>query len=413
LRGEALLAVPRSRRPWVWALASAALGTLLIGLVLGYFLAIAEEPVGSPAPGTQGGGPPVQTKKEPTPPVIVVKIGVLINLRGPSVRIDQAILDGVKLAVEELNERGEHLEIVWENTRIQSVAIADQAKRFIEEDKVAVLIGSADPNDRQSIQDLLEVHHQLLLVPARCGNLPPGKRVLSLEPPLAELARKTAQWIGADTRKSRVWWIDDATPTEMELGRQLATALADVPRRPTLAYKHFAPKGIDWDKVSAEVANPAVRPTVIVASLHGDDTFHVFETVKAEPTPALLFVDLTEDDKAEFQDHRDLKDLYVLSTWPGLDKTAGSPFAKLIKRNPEMEIRASCNTASAYAAVHLWHQAAKAAGKVEPDQVRQALADRRFDGLGEPVSINGLSGHATRPISLGRMDATGKVVRWE
>jgi ABC-type branched-subunit amino acid transport system substrate-binding protein len=127
----------------------------------------------------------------------------------------------------------------------------------------------------------------------------------------------------------------------------------------------------------------------------------------------MVLFDLTEDDKNTFVDVRDLKDLYVLSTWSGVDRTKGSPLAKRLEAQPELLRRASCNTASAYAAVHLWRQAARTAGTLEPDRVRQSLANQRFDGIGEPLTLSGNSGHATRVISLGQMDATGNVQRWE
>jgi ABC-type branched-subunit amino acid transport system substrate-binding protein/tRNA A-37 threonylcarbamoyl transferase component Bud32 len=345
-----------------------------------------------------------------------VKIGVVINLRGPRARVDQTILDGVKLAVEELSgqgDKGDRIDIVWEGGWTTAEEFQSQVRRFIVEDKVACLIGCAAPEDRKEIQGILQEHKQLLLVPARSEAIGPGSRMLCLEPSLTDLASYTAKWIAADTAKTRVLWVDDETPVGMEMGRDLAAALAALPRGATFSDRHIAAKGFDWDTLETDFKDPAARPKVLVASLHGDDLYHLYAAFKAPAPPAMLFLDVTEEDKNQFVDARELKDIYVLSTWSGMQRTKGSQLAERLGAHPEMQKRASCNTASAYAAVHLWRQAAQKAGTFQPDPVRQALAGQRFDGLGEPVLINTASGHATRVISLGQLDATGNVQRWQ
>ncbi|HEV3446690.1 MAG TPA: transporter substrate-binding protein, partial [Gemmataceae bacterium] len=412
LRGEELSPGWRRRPRWLrWALAGAALGLLaILGWAVGSFLGNGERFRDSP--GTQAVVTPSQSDKGAGTPSSILKIGVLIKLRGPRARIDQTILDGVTLAVEELNGQGDNLQIVKGDGWLTPEDFRTQAKRFVVEHKVTVLIGCAAPEDRKEIEPLLETYRQMLMVPARSETIEAGKRVFCLEPPLTDLAGFTAKWVGKSG--TRVLWVDDETEMAMATGRALKTALADLPTRPTFHDRHVGAKGFDWDKLATDFADPAVRPNVVVGSLHSDDLYHVFATFKAPPpAPTTVVMDLTEEDKAQFVDVRELKDIYVLSTWSGLDRTKGSRLAKRLQAHPEMAKRASCNTASAYAAVHLWRQAARAAGSLEPDRVRQALAGQHFDGLGEPITIDGMKGHATRVISLGQLDATGKVKSWD
>jgi ABC-type branched-subunit amino acid transport system substrate-binding protein len=316
--------------------------------------------------------------------------------------------------VEELNGKGDSLQIVSEGDWVTTADFQALVTKYLIEQKVSVLIGCAAPDDRKAIQPLLQQHRQLLLVPARSETIGSGGRMVCLEPQLGDIARYAAKWIAGDKAKSKVLWIDDETPVAMLAAGNLASALAELPGGVTFADRHIGPKAFDWNALETDFAAPAVRPNALLGYLHGDDLYHVFATFKApRPAPTMVLFDLTEEDKSQFVDVRDLKDLYVLSTWSGPDRTKASPLAKRLDAHPEMLRRASCNTASAYAAVHLWHQAARAAGTLEPDRVRQALANQRFAGLGEPVTINGDSGHATRVMSLGQMDDTGRVRRWE
>jgi serine/threonine protein kinase len=408
LRGEPVSSSSRRRRlPSLGAWA--ALACLLAG-VLCFFLAFGRRTPEGPPDKT----PLAQTDKGPIAPVTVIKIGVLISTRGPRARIDQAILDGARLAVEELNAKGDKLQIVSEGDWVTAADFQALVTSYLTEVKVSVLIGCAAPEDRKSIGPLLEQYRQLLLVPARSETIAPGSRVVCLEPPLGDITGYVARWIAAEKSKSKVLWVDDETPVAKAMTESLASAFADLPGGATFADRHIGPKGFDWDALETDFAAPAVHPNAILAYLHGDDLYHVFATFKApRPAPEMVFFDLTEEDKAQFVDVRELKDLYVLSTWSGPERTKDSPLSKRLAANPELLRRASCNTASAYAAVHLWRQASKAANSLEPDRVRQALANQRFDGLGEPVTINGPSGHATRVISLGQMDAMGKIQRWQ
>jgi serine/threonine protein kinase len=406
LRGEPVSS--GSRRRWPVLSIGAALACLFVG-VWCLFLAFAWTPE----------SPPDKTSVTPTDngpkaSVTVIKIGVLICTRGPRARIDQAILDGAQLAVEELNAKGDHLQIVSEGDWVTAADLQALATNYLTEVKVSVLIGCAVPEDRKAIGPLLEQYHQLLLVPARSETIAPGGRVVCLEPPLGDITRYVARWLAAEKSQSKVLWVDDATPVAMAMAGSLASAVADLPGGATFADRHIWPNGFNWDALETDFAAPAVHPNVVLSYLHGDDLYHTYTAFKApRPTPVMVLFDLTEDDKAQFFDVRELKDLYTLSTWSGPERTKDSPLSNRLAANPELLRRASCNTASAYAAVHLWRQATKAANSLEPDRVRQALANQRFDGLGEPVTIHGPSGHATRVISLGQMDATGKIQRWQ
>jgi serine/threonine protein kinase/ABC-type branched-subunit amino acid transport system substrate-binding protein len=406
LRGERpLAAVSRRRRPWR-VLVSAGLGIMvLIAVVLWWQLASSDEP-----PPRNASGVPLSTARPP--PRSLVKearsIGVLVNISGRRARADEAIIDGVQLAVDELNARGENVVVDKEDGALTSDGVVALARRLITQKKVAVLIGCATPEDRKEIQPLLDEMRQLLLVPVRSETIAPGGRMLCLEPPLIDYARWLAAWANRDESRQKMLWVDDEMPVNMALGKELGSALGRLERRPSFEARHVVEE-FDWSVFGRDFLDPEKRPNVVIGCVHDQEFFRVFNAFRPPDPPRLMFLDLSEQDKKWFVKRQELNGIHVLSTWLLTHRTRTAPFYTRLRENVEMLKRANAATASAYAAVHLWHQAAKAAKTMEPDRVRAALDGQRFDGLGTTVSINGSSGHATRELMHRVMDASGNV----
>ena len=407
LRGERPLAASSKRRSSWRVLAGAGLGILgLIAAILWWPLIGGDMPPlhnESVFPRSTAGPAPPSAAKEPR------SIGVLVNISGPRARADEAIIDGVHLAVDELNARGENLVIEKEDGAVTGDGVVAQARRLITQKKAGVLIGCATPDDRKEIQPLLDEQRQLLLVPVRSETIPPRGRMLCLEPPLIDYARWLAAWVTRDQSRQKVLWVDDEMPVNMALGKELSGALGRLERRPSFEARHIIVEGFDWPLFGRDFLDPEKRPNAVIGCVHDQDFFRVFNAFGPPDPPTLMFLDLSEQDKKWFVKRQELNGIHVLSTWLLTHRTRTAPFYTHLRENAEMLKRANAATASAYAAVHLWHQAVSAAKTMEPDRVRAALDGQRFDGLGTTVTITGTSGHATRELMHRVMDASGNV----
>src|SRR5207302_362193 len=130
LPGPAQPAAPRSRPRWlVPALALGGLALLAGFAFLAGWFGPRPEGAGTPAP---PGGPPI-------------RIGVLHSQTGTMGLSERPVIDAVRLAVEELNERGGLLgrpvEAVLADGQSDEEIFANQAERLIVQEKVCTLFG--------------------------------------------------------------------------------------------------------------------------------------------------------------------------------------------------------------------------------------------------------------------------------
>jgi ABC-type branched-subunit amino acid transport system substrate-binding protein len=339
-------------------------------------------------------------------------IGVLVKLGGPRAGVDEAILDGVQVAVDELKDRGENLSVYIKDGSVGKDGLAAQAKQLMDDRKVAVLIGGARPEDRQVLQPLLDEHKHLLLVPVPSENLAPGGRMLCLEPPLGDFASAVARWVSLDKSRKKILWVDDELPMSVVMGKQLGGALVRLDTSAVLLWRHVVEE-FNWSDFANEFLNPALRPSLVIGCVHDHAFVNLCNSFAAPNRPTMLFFDLSRQDRSRLQRPDELAGQYVFSTWLATHRANATAFFTRLKANPEMLKRACAATASAYAAVHLWHQAGIAADSWAPDAVRKALNGQVFNGLGGHIAIEERSAHAAREVYFGVLDSKGSVERVE
>src|SRR5207302_716108 len=98
-----------------------------------------------------------------------VRIGIIYSRTGTMAISERPVLDGVLLAIDEINERGGILnrpvEAVIEDGESDEKVFAGKAAKLIEQDRVCTLLGGWTSPSRKAVKAVVEKHDHLLLYP--------------------------------------------------------------------------------------------------------------------------------------------------------------------------------------------------------------------------------------------------------
>src|SRR5690606_38543955 len=99
-----------------------------------------------------------------------IKIGANLELSGNVASYGQSILEGIKLAVEEINNDGgidgKKIEIVEMDNKSESAEAVSVATRLISEEKVLAIIGSATTGNTAAQIDIANKEKVIVLTPS-------------------------------------------------------------------------------------------------------------------------------------------------------------------------------------------------------------------------------------------------------
>ena len=399
-------AAPRSRRR-AWQLAACIATCVLIAFGLGRLgLGLVTDNKEAAA---------VPTGLAPAPAAAPLRLGVLYSRTGTMAISERATLDGVLLAVAEINEKGgvlgRPLELVIEDGQSDETVFARKAARLIEEDKVSALFGCWTSASRKAVKAVVEQHDHLLFYPVSYegmeespnivyGGSVPNQQILpGLKWSYGFLARRRWFLAGLDSIYSRAAHAvirDEA----QSLGAQIV--------------------GEEFLLVDAGDAAELVRrivkarPDLIVSTIKGDTNVALFRALRragitAEQIPTLSFAvseeELSSLPPVEVRGH------YAAGNYfHSIDLPRNKEFLRRVEKRFDSERIVSDPMQTSYTLVHLWAQAVTAAGSAEVGPVRQSIKGQQYDSPQGRVTIDPATLHTAQVSRVGVINDHGRFI---
>ena len=301
-----------------------------------------------------------------------------ISRTGTMAISERAILDGVLLAVSEINEKGgvlaRPLEPVIEDGQSDETVFARKAAKLIEEDKVSALFGTWTSASRRAVKEVVEKHDHLLFYPISYegmelspniiyGGSVPNQQILpALKWSYGFLNKRRWFLAGLDTIYSRAAHAvirDEAKSLHSQIvGEDLL--------------------GVD----SADVAQlirriEKTKPDLIVNTIKGDTNVAFFRALRRagmtpETVPTLSFTVSEEELSGVPLD--EIRGHYAAGNYfHSIELHRNEEFLQRVQKRFDSQRIVSDPMQTSYVLVHMWAEAVKAAGSEEVGKVRQAL----------------------------------------
>jgi urea transport system substrate-binding protein len=344
-----------------------------------------------------------------------IRIGVLHSRTGTMAISERPVIDAVLFAVEEINAQGGLLnrpvESVLADGQSDEVIFARQAEKLIREDHVCTIFGCWTSASRKAVVPVIEQHDHVLYYPIQYegieqspnvvyGGLVPNQQILPALRWLVGFEGKR-RWflVGSD-------YVFPVTASAM-IRDESKTRGCEI-----VGEEYLLLGSSDVGSVVQKILQ--TRPDLIVNTINGDTNVAFFRElrrkgIRSKNLPALSF-SISEEELIALGP-RDTEGDYVAANYfESLDTPANQEFLRRFRNRYGAERMLSSAMETAYAGVHLWAKAVKAAGCDEPRAIREAFRGESYDAPQGLVRIDPATLHTVQITRVGRIDEAGRLI---
>ncbi len=311
-----------------------------------------------------------------------VRIGLLFSATGPYATIARAMLNGARLAVEEINASPEFafdLEPVFVDPAGRNGDYASAAQRFLTTDRLVHVVGCYTSSSRKEVLPLFEKYDGLLWYPSHYEGFESSENVVytGAAPnqhivPLAEHLLRT--------HGDRTWCIGSNYVWAWENNRIMREAVQAAGG--TVLAERYLPVGeTDFALVIKQILD--ARPSFVFNTLIGTSAYAFFRAFRQAATeagidqPASLPIascSLAEPELMEIGPEASAGHISSSVYFESVDSPRNRAFVAAYRRAFPDAGPTSADAESSYVAVHLLARAIRRAGAVSLAAVRDALS---------------------------------------
>jgi urea transport system substrate-binding protein len=385
----------------VLLLAGAVLGMLLLAGVAAWWHA------SRPAAGETDGPAPAVPVGPP------VRIGVLYSRTGTMAISERPVLDGILLAVEEVNQQGGVLgrpvEAVIEDGQSDEQVFARRAEKLIHEDGVRALVGCWTSASRKAVKAVVERHDHLLLYPVSYEGMEQSEHVVYGGSVPNQLIVPALRWCYGFLNKKR-WFLVGSDSIFQHAAHAVVRDEAQHLGCRVVGEEFLPPGSTEVAGVVARIA--AARPDLIVNAINGDTNVAFFRAlrragIRPPDTPTLSLI-LSEVELQGLPPDEVVGHYAAGNYFQSLDLPENQTFLRRVcaRYGPDRIVTDPMQTA--YTLVHLWARAVRAAGREDAAAVRGALRGLRLDSPEGQVTIDPATLHTVQVSRVGRINRQGR-----
>lgn len=360
-----------------------------------------------------------------------IKIGCVLELSGPLGHMGEMMLDGARMAVEEINAAGgvlgKQLELLAEDGATDAAIGFDRVKKLVEIDGVQAIVGPMITSTSELSMSYAKVHKIPLITMSATGIA--LSEVEGTEWYFRTCLRDDAQaLVLADVVIDNGYTRLATIVLDNTYGIGLETAIVDGLEAAGYEFEHVASIHYDITKADYRTELGVIRdsnPDVVLAVTYGNDGIIVFKQALEMGLDEIAWLGcdgnygsalFAEPSSAEFME----KAIVAGTRTVGL----GTPYEQFVSNYTE-KFGASpetyCDTT--YDAVWAIAKAIEAAGVYDGEAIKDALVDLEFVGATGPISFNELGDRTSGAFEIwevvkdvtaitGYRNATIEIVTW-
>jgi urea transport system substrate-binding protein len=341
-----------------------------------------------------------------------IRVGVLHSLTGTMAISERAVVDGISLGLDEINQAGGLLgrpvEAVVADGRSDAEHFAREARRLIEGVHVSALFGCWTSASRKRVKSVVEDRDGLLFYPASYEGLEASRSIVYTgAAPNQQLAPAVAWSLAHLGRRCFLVGSDYVFPRAAHaIIRDYWSALGG-----EIVGEEYLPLG------SARVhpvieAIRARKPDLIFNAISGDTNVIFFRSLRAagissQGTPTMS-LGLAEEELRALDASDLVGDYATRSYFQSLDSAENERFVQAFQGRYGGDRVTSDPIEAGYVATRLWAQAVAQAGTDEVRAVRHAIARQSLAAPEGMVYVDPETQHIWKSVHVGRVRPDGQ-----
>ena len=348
----------------------------------------------------------------------VVKLGLLHSLSGTIAIAEASLVDAEKLAVEEINAAGgvlgKKIEVVVEDGASENPVFAEKARKLVERDKVAAIVGCYTSASRKAVLPALNQAKGLLYYPTYYEGQEQDKRVIYPSQEATQSVIAAIDWMAREKGKSFFLVGSDyiyprtcnkiAKPTIAKAGGKVLG-------------EEYAPLGhTEFSSIINKIK--AAKPDCIYSTVVGGSNVAFFKQLRAaglDGAKQVLLSTVVSENEIEGIGKENALGYYAcMGYFQSIKNAANEKFVKAFKAKYGQDRVIGDPMQVAYNSVYLWKLAVEKAKSFAPDAVIAASSGIELDAPEGKVKVHASNQHVWKKVRVGRARADGQFdIVWE
>lgn len=347
-----------------------------------------------------------------------VKLGLLHSLSGTIALAEASLVDAEKFAIEEINAAGgvmgHQIVPVIEDGASENPVFAEKARKLLQRDKVAAIVGCYTSASRKAVLPALNQAKGLLYYPTYYEGQELDKQVIYTSQEATQSVIAAIQWLAREKGKSFFLVGSDyiyprtcnkiAKPTITSLGGKVLG-------------EEYAPLGhTEFSSIITKIK--AAKPDCIYSTVVGGSNVAFYKQLKAAgldgEKQVLLSTVVSENEIDGIGKDNAVGYYACMGYFQSLKNPANERFISAFHKKFGNDRVIGDPMECAYNSVHLWKAAVEKAGSFEVDKVIAASGGLEIDAPEGKVRVHDSNHHVWKKVRVGRARADGQFdIVWE
>jgi urea transport system substrate-binding protein len=342
-----------------------------------------------------------------------VKVGILHSLTGTIAIAEKSVVDAEMLAIEEINKAGgvmgQKIEAVVEDGASDWPTFAEKARKLLEKDKVASVMGCYTSASRKAVLPVFEKLKGLLYYPTYYEGLEQSPNIMYTAQEATQSVIAAMEWLYKN--KGKTFYMigsDYIWPrTTIKIAKATLNRLGG-----KLAGEGYYPLG--HIEFSSEINKiKAAKPDVILNCVVGGSNVAFFKQLTAAgitgKNQTVLSLAVSEEEVSGIGAENTAGTLTCMGYFQSLKNPANDKFVKAFKAKYGANRVTGDTLACGYTSVYLWKLAAEKAKSFDVEKVVAASSELEIDAPEGKVKFHKSNHHLWKHARIGAFRPDGQV----
>lgn len=347
-----------------------------------------------------------------------VKLGLLHSLSGTIAIAEASLVDAEKMAVDEINASGgimgRKIEVVVEDGASENPIFAEKARKLLERDKCAAIIGCYTSASRKAVLPALARANGLLFYPTYYEGQEQDKHVIYPSQEATQSVIAAIDWMAREKGKT-IFLVgsDYIYPrTCNKIAKATITKLGG-----KLAGEEYAPLGhTEFSSIINKIK--ASKPDCIYSTVVGGSNVAFYKQLRAaglDGSKITLLSTVVSENEIEGIGKDNAVGYYAcMGYFQSLKNPVNERFVKAFKTRYGQERVIGDPMEVAYNSVYLWKLAVEKAKTFDPEKVAAAAGGVTLDAPEGTVRVHATNHHVWKKVRVGRARPDGQFdIVWE
>lgn len=347
-----------------------------------------------------------------------VKLGLLHSLSGTIAIAEASLVDAEKMAIDEINAAGgvmgRKIEAVIEDGASENAVFAEKARKLLERDKVAAIVGCYTSASRKAILPALARAKGLLYYPTYYEGQEQDKQVIYPSQEATQSVIAAVDWLARE--KGKTFFLVGSDYIYPRTCNKIA--------KPTIAKaggkvvgEEYAPLGhTEFSTIINKIK--AAKPDCIYSTVVGGSNVAFYKQLRAaglDGSKQVLLSTVVSENEVEGIGKDNAEGYYAcMGYFQSIKSPTNEKFVKAFKTKYGQDRVIGDPMQVAYNCVHLWKMGVEKAKSFDPDKVIAASGGLELTAPEGLVRVHATNHHVWKKVRIGRAQADGQFnIVWE